>query len=124
NTPTLPSFDQWVPVRLDAVTIENSRVLAGSILVRNLDFHKTVTVRYSVDNWSTTAEVPATFANVITPSGHGFAGIDRFLFRIDLGKEFSASALKGNFSFALRYEVGGQTYWDNNQGSNYNLELT
>jgi hypothetical protein len=84
------------------------------ILVKNLAYHKYVGIRYSLDNWKSFQEIPASFVSTICPSLHSFEGIDRFQFQIHLNHYSS-------ISFAVRYCVGGQEYWDNNYEKNYTV---
>ncbi|KAI9099554.1 putative phosphatase regulatory subunit, partial [Phlyctochytrium arcticum] len=120
NAPTVPSFGN-LPVALDCVSLEEGRVLVGSILVRNLDFGKSVTVRYTIDGWTTSSDVRATFGNVVSRNTWEFQGMDRFVFRIELNREFATDAQYAHLQFAVKYEVLGQTHWDNNEGNNYQV---
>ncbi|KAI8921420.1 putative phosphatase regulatory subunit-domain-containing protein [Powellomyces hirtus] len=122
NTLPMPAFGS-LPVVLDSVQLENGRVLVGNILVRNLDYNKTVLVHYTIDNWTTSHDVSASYHNTVSQNNGDFRGIDRFVFRIELNREFGSATTAGNVSFALRYDVGGCTHWDNNRGANYRVEL-
>jgi hypothetical protein len=90
-----------------------------SIDVKNLAYAKAVTVVYTTDNWVTAHEASASFSGGYT---YGYAyiqspnvkGVERWQAHIP--------AVPGtSLQFAVRYTVGGQTYWDNNFGQNYQL---
>ena len=105
-------------------------VLVGYILTRNLAFEKYVGVRYTINDWETWSELDATFFATIAPTSSSFLGIDRFQFTMDLEKTFQESCrafletiLVVRLSFCLRFHVQGRDYWDNNQGSNYNVSV-
>ncbi|MNN29041.1 putative phosphatase regulatory subunit [compost metagenome] len=90
----------------------SQNTFAGGVFVKNLDYTKTVKIVYSTDNWNTTKEGYATY--------YGPANSDssvqewHFSFNnIDSG----VSQIK----YAISYTVNGQTYWDNNYGSNYTV---
>lgn len=88
---------------------------SGNIEVENLGYSKNVTVHYSTDN-VTWYDTSAQYAGP-TDSTH-----EKWNFDI------STSALTTDhpelkdltsIRFAIKYEVNGNTYWDNNGGSNY-----
>ncbi|XP_069824583.1 protein phosphatase 1 regulatory subunit 3E-like [Dendropsophus ebraccatus] len=88
--------------------------VSGDLKVLNLSYEKEVTVRYTVDSWSTSSEVMAAYQR-----GHSDRYTDRFSFKLLcptlLNKE-------GMLEFALRYKVCGTEYWDNNDGLNYQIK--
>ncbi|XP_065359122.1 glycogen-binding subunit 76A [Calliphora vicina] len=104
-------------VREKLVSLENAAVtdginhtITGSVRVRNLDFHKSVHIRYSLDGWRSFADLQA---NYVENSCDGFS--DKFTFII-----FGNSLHIGQrLEFAVRFQCKGQQYWDNNYGSNY-----
>lgn len=120
------------PVFLERVFLQHDTVLlVGHVAVRNLAFEKTVTVRYSLDNWLTIIELPATYLDV-RPDILKRNNYDRFVFDIPLEKLFSSfyinrSALVGaherTYEFCLKYVAHGVEYWDNNEFANYKLTL-
>eukprot|EP01137_Pigoraptor_chileana_P032362 Opistho-2@21625 len=100
-------------VSLENVITRESHLI-GTVIVENLAFEKSVFVRYTSDGWKTHAEVAATHA--MSVRGGAF---DRFSFLCQVPDDFPAGGLA---EFAVRYEVGGQTYWDNNGGINYKVQ--
>ncbi|KAK7590085.1 hypothetical protein V9T40_001698 [Parthenolecanium corni] len=84
--------------------------IAGTVRVRNIDFHKSVYVRYTLDNWRTFGEVQAVY---VPDSCDGFS--DQFSFIIYLYELPTSQRLE----LAIRYHCSGSIYWDNNMGANY-----
>ena len=82
------------------------KVLAA---VRNLTANKTVSIRYTIDNWATWKESVGQWC------GHSEAdNTDEFLIH-------SESTLPPGcvLSYAICYEASGSMHWDNNNGANY-----
>ncbi|KAG7296017.1 hypothetical protein JYU34_021113 [Plutella xylostella] len=100
-----------------SVCLESARVgegihmnICGSVRVRNLDFHKTVHVRYSMNRWKTHTDLQATY---VPGSCDGFS--DRFHFVLYAPCLASGQRLE----VAVRFQCKGQQFWDNNSGANY-----
>jgi len=101
---------QNVALENAAVTDPTSMTITGSVRVRNLDFHKSVHMRYSTDNWRRFADMLATY---VENSCDGFS--DKFVFII-----FGNSLQVGErIEIAVRFSCKGQQFWDNNFGANY-----
>lgn len=79
----------------------------GYIAVKNLAYDKKVTVHYEYNNgaWN---DVAASY--VKTNSSDGYE-----VWEFQTPDKFDYSQMQ----FAIKYEVNGQTYWDNNNGKNY-----
>ncbi|XP_067647724.1 glycogen-binding subunit 76A [Eurosta solidaginis] len=111
----LPNFLDLV--RVKQVSLENAAVtdhinqtITGTVRVRNLDFHKSVHIRYSLDNWRSYADLQA---NYVENSCDGFS--DKFTFFL-----FGNSLRIGQrIEFAVRFQCKGQQFWDSNYGTNY-----
>lgn len=104
-------------VREKQVSLENAAVtdvinqtITGSVRVRNLDFHKSVHIRYTLDGWRSFADLQA---NYVPNSCDGFS--DKFTFTI-FGNTLSVGQ---RLELAVRFQCKGQQYWDNNYGANY-----
>lgn len=112
---TLPNFLDVVEAR--NVALENAAVtdpicltITGVVRVRNLDFHKSVHVRYSLDAWQSFSDLQAQY---VEKSCDGFS--DKFTFTL-----FGNSMEVGQrIEIALRFSCKGEQFWDNNQGINY-----
>lgn len=84
--------------------------LCGTVRVRNLDFHKSVHIRYSLNGWRSFSDLQATY---VTNSCDGFS--DKFIFTL-----YCHTLTVGQrIEFAVRYQCKGAQYWDNNAGANY-----
>ena len=78
--------------------------------VKNIAFEKKVTVRYTTDNWATYNDIDLSYSTN-QPYDDGTE-----LWNTELSiSDNSYSKL----IYAIKYEVNGQTYWDNNFGRNY-----
>lgn len=84
--------------------------VCGSVRVRNLDFHKTVHIRYTMNRWKTYTDLQA---NYVPGSCDGFS--DRFQFILYAPAISSGQRLE----VAVRFQCKGQQFWDNNRGANY-----
>ncbi|XP_074035163.1 glycogen binding subunit 76A [Leptinotarsa decemlineata] len=111
----LPNFLDLV--RENQVCLENALFddpvtlsISGTVRVRNLDFHKSLHIRYSLDSWKTFADVQGTYVN---NSCDGFS--DRFSFRLYA----HTLSIGERIEFACRFQCRGCQYWDNNRGANY-----
>lgn len=99
------------------VTVENvasrGMTVFATVRVRNIAYEKSVSVRYSVDAWKTSLDVPATYV-----SGSCDGPTDRFSFTIVLKEDFPAGS---KVQFAVCFQAAGGEFWDNNGGSNYSI---
>ncbi|CAK7266480.1 hypothetical protein SEPCBS119000_002045 [Sporothrix epigloea] len=110
-----------LPVRLERVWLSSDQMfLHGSIAVLNLAFTKTVVCRFTLDYWKTTSEIAAEYSAEIlprvAPQGH-----DRFNFTIKLSD--LANLESKTMYFCIRYAVDGKELWDNNNGSNFQVDF-
>ncbi len=84
------------------------------ILVKNLAYAKKVSVRHQLKD-GTWKDFPGIYVKK--------AGTGEELWNVNLSFN---SYYQGTYTlgtkFCVKYEVNGQTYWDNNGGANYNLE--
>lgn len=86
----------------------------GSVYLKNLAFNKTVTVIYTTDNWATIQTKTLTYQ-----SGPNKNNIEQWGFSIELALDANVTEIE----YAYSYEVNGVTYWDNNFGANYKIEI-
>jgi len=84
-----------------------------------------VTVRYSLDNWSTYDDQTATY---LPPDGANTGRYDggltdTFTFQLRLPSNIETSCAGGHLQFSVRFKVGpagdDATFWDSNFGRNY-----
>ena len=99
-------------VKLESAYMSSVSTVKGIVRVVNLDFHKSVTVKYTFDNWLTSMDGQAAY---MPGSCDGFS--DKFVFTID------CFALKGQIGkkvqFCVCFSCSQKQYWDNNNGRNY-----
>lgn len=101
-------------VSLENAYMETSTSIAGIVRVLNIDYHKAVTVRWTINDWSTYAEL----AGVYVPgSSDGFS--DKFSFRLCVG----SLPIGSRIQFCLRYNSSGAEFWDSNNGTNYVFQV-
>lgn len=109
------------PVQLERVWLSNDhKFLIGSAIVANLAFQKAVTCRFTLDYWKTTSEVNAEYVCEIAPRAFEHS-LDRFQFSIKLAD--LANLETKTLYFAIRYTVNGQEHWDNNNGTNFQVDF-
>ncbi|KAG5670363.1 hypothetical protein PVAND_000634 [Polypedilum vanderplanki] len=111
----LPNFlerlrDAQVCLESAAVTDPINLTITGCVRVRNLDFHKSVHIRYTLDGWRTYSDLSASY---VENSCDGFS--DKFSF-IFFGNSLQVG---GRVEMAIRFQVKGEQYWDSNYGMNY-----
>lgn len=110
-------------VSLESVSLSDN-MLVGTIRVKNLAYHKKVSVRITYDCWNTTEEVPAHYINngLINGQGHQMpSSVDTFSFN----HEFPIHKLRQNYGveFAVCFQCEGQEFWDNNDNTNYVISV-
>ncbi|XP_050512758.1 glycogen-binding subunit 76A isoform X2 [Diabrotica virgifera virgifera] len=112
---SLPNFLDLVReynVCLENVYVDDPILLSlkGTVRVRNLDFHKSVYIRYSLDSWDTFADIQATY---VDNSCDGFS--DKFTFLLYA----HTLSIGQKLQLACRFQCRGCQFWDNNKGVNY-----
>ncbi|KAJ1726952.1 hypothetical protein LPJ61_004850, partial [Coemansia biformis] len=124
--PSFAAFEQS-PVVVERVVLADPRrcsaALRGSIKVHNLAFEKDVAVRYSLDQWRTAHEVPATFSRMLAAAQSGRPSVDRFEFALPLPPA-ALALLPATLALCVRYRVAGAEHWDNNDGRNYSFRIS
>lgn len=95
----------------------NKFILQGRCRAANLSFHKLVSIRYTFDLWRTFSETTGDYRESIASTSNTW---DRFYFSIPVEAKQSTQTIY----LALRYTVGDQEFWDNNNGMNYQVIMT
>ena len=100
-------------VSLENVIIKNYDLM-GTIKVKNIGFEKEVFLRCTFDSWATTENISAAFTPTSTSGGQ----FDTFSFsiRVPAKTDFSKNTM-----FCVCFLGGGQEFWDNNDGKNYEV---
>lgn len=106
--------------------------ISGLIYVNNLNFEKFIEVKFTFNSWKDIHYVTATYHRSITPR------VDEFKFVIDLSvlkyflqvknliycdPELGNTLCPLEMEFCCRYDVNGETYYDNNNYENYQMKL-
>ena len=121
NFPTDTLERSLKPVRVERIFLSTDRnTLIGTCAVQNIDFHKLVIARFTVDYWKTTSEVVAEYNN--DPKSAKGDGCDRFNFHIKLSDQ--ANIDSKTLLLCVRYNVSGQDFWDNNDDQNYQIDFS
>lgn len=124
TTPNFPHDSlarKSMPVRLERVWLSHDeKSLLGSVAVANLDYRKSVVCRFTLDYWKTISEVTAEYSHEIRPKETS-VGQDRFTFAIKLSD--MANLESKTLFFCIRYVVSGQEHWDNNNGTNFQVDF-
>ena len=93
-------------VCLETAHVKNESV-TGVIKVINLAFQKRVGIKVTFDSWKSHTIHPAQYHSSESVS------VDTFTF------QFNIPPNTRNIKFCIRYECGGNEYWDNNEGVDY-----
>ncbi|KAF4331829.1 phosphatase regulator [Fusarium beomiforme] len=98
--------------------LDDQKSLQGLAAVQNVAFQKSVTCRFTFDNWKTTSDVASIYidgnASDKAPSGYDF-----FVFTIQLSDILNLESKIAQL--CVRYMVNDQEYWDNNSGRNFKV---
>ena len=96
---------------------EAHNVVVGTVRVWNIDPMKRLFTRYTLDNWETHIDLENIWEGSI--GDEQWPQTDQFCFTIPL----PSPKWGGHVQFAVKYEVAGQTFWDNNHGMNYKIAV-
>ena len=91
------------------------KAIIGFVRVLNIAYKKEVVVRFTGDGWKTFREEPAEHLSISVDGT-----MDTFFFRIPW---LSLCHKTSELEFAIRYNVRGNVYWDNNFFKNYSVCL-
>ena len=111
---SLPNFQQLVSTNklsLENVVLREYSIF-GTVCVANIDFHKNVFVRYTIDNWKNCKD-----AKGIYISGSSTGKTDTFSFEIPVSGD--GDGLTVEFCVCFETKIG--SFWDNNKGQNYKI---
>lgn len=85
----------------------------GFVEVENLGYQKSVTIHYSNDYGRTWLDAEAEY--------HSYTWGNKEAWKFTTETELYNIRDTAHITFAIKYEVNGQTYWDNNDGNNYTI---
>ena len=99
-----------------ATVRDEDNVVIGHVRVKNLAYEKRVVIRFSLNNWVTYSDLAANWEESIGGTiAHPES--DKFCFVIPL----PSRNWSGTVVFAVRYDVAGWTFWDNNRERNHRV---
>lgn len=90
--------------------------VSGYVEVSNIAYNKNVTIHYTF-NGTTWDDISAEYYKPTL--GNKEAWYFHFGHFSNIGEPGPGTT----FTFAIKYEVNGQTYWDNNNGQNYEINI-
>mmetsp|Transcript_8042 Transcript_8042/g.7984 ORF Transcript_8042/g.7984 Transcript_8042/m.7984 type:complete len:513 (+) Transcript_8042:106-1644(+) len=110
-------FDkQDMPCYLQSIKLSPEKTaLVGLIMVKNLAFEKRLSIKLTFNDWRSILIIN----NISYSKSFSSINFDQFKFVIPL--EHMPKQL--NLQFVIKYEVGGNNYWDNNSMKNYHISL-
>jgi hypothetical protein len=82
----------------------------NNLIVRNVGYYKEIQVLYSHDHWKTVERRAASFSKMAGNHDTEFW-------------HFDIIGLNANTRFCFSYRVNGITYWDNNFGNDYQIDV-
>lgn len=108
------------------------QIINGTVKVKNLEFHKQVSIRISFDAWKTYQDVACEFVpgsadpDILPTSKRRHDLYDTFTFNVHLPDSLEPKAPQA-IEFCVKFASGNpscgqsQDYWDSNDGQNYRL---
>jgi hypothetical protein len=111
-----------------AVCLENvyyhtiSQQIVGFVAVQNIAYEKWVTVRFTIDDWKLSKDIPSSY---VPSSQAAHRNYDLFRFEISPGEAqlLPNTTTPIRMQFCICYVVAGKECWDNNGGENYTLNI-
>ncbi|KAH8548046.1 putative phosphatase regulatory subunit-domain-containing protein [Umbelopsis sp. PMI_123] len=98
---------------------QDQKSLVGSCVVSNISFHKQVIVRYTLNYWQDTNEIEASYREPCASGDASNSALDRFMFNIPITPKANQTLF-----LCVKYTVNGRDFWDNNDGRNYQVDVT
>ena len=111
---SLPNFRQLVlnnKVSLESVVLREYSIF-GTVCVANIDFHKNIFLRYTVDKWKSSKDAKGAYV-----SGTSTGKTDTFSFEIPMSGHGDGLIVE----FCVCFETKDGSFWDNNNSQNYKI---
>lgn len=107
---------QDMPCYLQSIKLSPEKTaLVGLIMVKNLAFEKRLSIKLTFNAWRSVLIIN----NISYSKSFSSINFDQFKFVIPL--EHMPKQL--DLQFVIKYEVGGNSFWDNNNLKNYHISL-
>ena len=111
-----PQFLETVIARkvcLDTAFMDGPSAVIGVVRVLNISYLKSITVKWTVNDWTTVTETTCKYMQYSSKSN-----TDMFSFKLVVGTLSVGSRVQ----FCLKYDCEGE-HWDNNGGENYVFQV-
>ena len=105
-------------VSLENVVVRDNFKLVGTVKVKNIACNKSVTIRYTLNSWSSCEDVAA---KPVSSEQSRFGLLVTFTFEVTVPS--TVSMAHGAIQLAVCYLADGQEYWDNSNGQNYVIDV-
>ena len=102
-------------VCLENAFMVSPSAISGVVRVENISFHKSVTVKWTVDDWITVTETDCEYMQ-----DRSKGNTDKFSFKLVVG---SSLPVGSRLKFCIKYHCEGE-HWDNNGGDNYVFQVS
>ncbi|KAG2205798.1 hypothetical protein INT47_003981 [Mucor saturninus] len=122
NWPGSENNDSNILLNKKSFTItHDNQSIKGKLSIRNLALDKSVSIRYTLDGWTSVTDVDAVFFGP-NPKNVAF---DIYEFSMDLGFGHLSDhgEMRGKLEFLIRFSAGDMDYMDNNHGRNYQIKI-
>merc|ERR1719318_955715 len=100
-------------VCLENAFMDGPSAIFGVVRVLNISFHKSVTVKWTVNDWSTVTETRCQYMK-----GSSKGNTDKFSFKLVM----ASLPVGSRVQFCLKYDCEGE-HWDSNGGNNYVFQV-
>ena len=98
---------------LENAFMDGPSAIFGVVRVLNISFHKSVTVKWTVNDWSTVTETRCQYVK-----GSSMGNTDKFSFKLVM----ASLPVGSRVQFCLNYDCEGE-HWDSNGGNNYVFQV-
>eukprot|EP00090_Calanus_glacialis_P046388 TRINITY_DN909_c0_g1_i10.p1 TRINITY_DN909_c0_g1~~TRINITY_DN909_c0_g1_i10.p1 ORF type:complete len:632 (-),score=221.93 TRINITY_DN909_c0_g1_i10:191-2086(-) len=98
---------------LENAFMDGPSAVFGVVSVLNISFHKSVTVKWTVNDWSTVTETRCQYVK-----GSSKGNTDKFSFKLVM----ASLPVGSRVQFCLKYDCEGE-HWDSNGGNNYVFQV-
>lgn len=92
------------------------------VAVQDLAYNKQVGIRWTTNNWQTYTTTPAAYEQELSGNYEQW-GVNLTPALVMEGCQYCIPYTR-ELQYAVYYTVNSQTYWDNNNGQNYKIQLS
>eukprot|EP00834_Sanchytrium_tribonematis_P004849 NODE_261_length_11439_cov_1.285538.p3 type:complete len:302 gc:universal NODE_261_length_11439_cov_1.285538:7654-8559(+) len=130
-------------VKLENCLMRDTGILEFNVHVSNLQFHKSVIIRYSTTNWMNYKEITCVYKKSSILNNEYYYGVDEFSAMLDSHKLTHSNESNENellesnllhvsnalpihhveMQFCIKYQLNDTVIWDNNNNKNYTCSV-